>query len=46
MLMSRPKVVIYGQASMDGRLTLAPDVLLMFGDERWEAVAGSSDVHA
>jgi len=44
--MSRPKVVIYGQASMDGRLTLAPGVLLMFGDERWEAVAGSSDVHA
>jgi 2,5-diamino-6-(ribosylamino)-4(3H)-pyrimidinone 5'-phosphate reductase len=42
----RPKVVVYGVASVDGRLTLAPDVLLLVGDERWEAVAGSSDVYA
>jgi 2,5-diamino-6-(ribosylamino)-4(3H)-pyrimidinone 5'-phosphate reductase len=43
--MARPKVVIYGVASVDGRITTAPGVLLMFGDERWEAVAGSSDVY-
>lgn len=41
--MNRPKVVLYGETSLDGRLTLAPGVLLMFGDERWQAVAGSSD---
>ncbi len=35
----RPKVVIYGDVSVDGRLTLGPDVLLLFGDPRWDAVA-------
>lgn len=40
-----PKVVIYGTVSLDGRLTLAPDVLLMFGDERWDTAAGSSGVY-
>jgi riboflavin biosynthesis pyrimidine reductase len=39
--MSRPKVVIYGGASVDGRLTIAPGVLLMFGDEKWDSFAGS-----
>lgn len=43
--MNRPRVVMFGEASVDGRLTLAPDVLLLFGDERWRAVAGSSDVY-
>jgi riboflavin biosynthesis pyrimidine reductase len=43
--MSRPRVVIYAIASVDGRLTLAPDVLLLFEDKRWDAVAGSSDVY-
>ena len=43
--MNRPRLVIHAVASVDGRLTLAPDVLLLYGDERWEAVAGaSSDV--
>jgi len=32
--MNRPRVVMFGEASVDGRLTLAPDVLLLFGDER------------
>ena len=41
--MSRPRVVIHAVASVDGRITLAPDVLLLYGDERWLAVAGSSD---
>jgi riboflavin biosynthesis pyrimidine reductase len=40
----KPKVVIFGEVSVDGRLTIAPGVLLMFGDERWQAVAGSSEV--
>lgn len=43
--MNRPRVIVYGIASVDGRLTLAPDVLLLHGDERWDAVAGSSDVY-
>jgi len=41
--MSRPKVVIYGGASVDGRLTVAPGVLLMFGDKRWDSIAGSDE---
>jgi 2,5-diamino-6-(ribosylamino)-4(3H)-pyrimidinone 5'-phosphate reductase len=40
--MDRPRVVLFGEASVDGRLTLAPGVLLLFGDERWTAVAGKS----
>ncbi len=38
--MNRPKVVVYAVASVDGRVTLAPDVLLLFEHERWEAAAG------
>jgi 2,5-diamino-6-(ribosylamino)-4(3H)-pyrimidinone 5'-phosphate reductase len=41
--MSRPRVVVHAVASVDGRMTLAPDVLLLHGDDRWQAVAGSSD---
>lgn len=37
---NRPKVVVIQAASADGRLTLSPDTLLLFGDERWNAVAG------
>jgi len=42
--MNRPKVVVCDVASLDGRLTLAPDVLLLWGDERWTGGTGSSDV--
>jgi len=42
--MDRPRVVVCTSASVDGRVTLAPDVLLLYGDERWQAVAGSSDM--
>ncbi len=38
-----PKVIIYGDVSVDGRLTLARDVLLLYGDERWGAIARPSD---
>src|SRR5659263_380249 len=34
----RPHVVVHNVASMDGRLTLAPGVDLMAGDERWTAM--------
>jgi RibD C-terminal domain len=40
----RPKVVVLGEVSVDGRLTVAPGVLLLYGDERWNTVAGSSNV--
>lgn len=41
--MNRPKVVVHQHASVDGRLTLAPGVQVL-GDERWQAIAGSSNV--
>jgi len=37
-----PKIVTHSVASLDGRLTIAPEVILLHGDKRWEAVAGSS----
>ena len=40
--MSDPMVVSYSVASVDGRLTLSPDTLLLYGDPRWEGAAGSS----
>ncbi|MGM0384668.1 MAG: dihydrofolate reductase family protein [Actinomycetota bacterium] len=36
--MARPRIVTLSMASVDGRLTLAPGVNLMAGDERWNAV--------
>lgn len=41
--MNRPKVVVCQQASVDGRLAVSPEKLLLYGDERWEAISGSSD---
>jgi 2,5-diamino-6-(ribosylamino)-4(3H)-pyrimidinone 5'-phosphate reductase len=41
--MNRPKLIVHNLASVDGRLTLAADVLLLYGDPRWQAVAGSSE---
>jgi hypothetical protein len=38
--MDRLKIVVHQTASVDGKLTTAPGVLLLFGDERWQAVAG------
>jgi len=43
--MMRPKVVIYGDVSVDGRLTISPDVLLLFGDKRGSVVVKKSDVY-
>ncbi|MHB0857687.1 MAG: dihydrofolate reductase family protein [Anaerolineae bacterium] len=44
--MDRPKVISAGAVSLDGRLTLAPDVVLLYGDARWDAVAGTSNLEA
>lgn len=41
--MTRPRVVIQAVASLDGKITLAPGVLLLHGDERWQTVAGEAD---
>ena len=42
--MDRPKVVTFTRASVDGRIAVSPDVLLLWGDERWQAVDVSSGV--
>lgn len=43
----RPKVIVHNVASMDGRLTLAPGVSLMAGDQRWSAMtSGVGDPYA
>jgi hypothetical protein len=42
--MDRPKIVVHQTASVDGKLATAPGVLLLFGDERWQAVAGEDKV--
>jgi riboflavin biosynthesis pyrimidine reductase len=43
--MSRPKVVVWQQASVDGRLAISPDRLLLYGDERWRAIQGSCELN-
>jgi 2,5-diamino-6-(ribosylamino)-4(3H)-pyrimidinone 5'-phosphate reductase len=42
-MLDLPKIVAHQTASVDGKLTTAPDVLLLFGDERWNAVAGGGE---
>jgi riboflavin biosynthesis pyrimidine reductase len=42
--MERPELVICTSASVDGRIAVSPDMLLLWGDERWQALGGSSDV--
>ncbi|MBN1963495.1 MAG: dihydrofolate reductase family protein [Anaerolineae bacterium] len=45
--MNRPRLIVHQSASLDGRLTLAPDVLLLWGDARWTAISqGGSDAYA
>ncbi|MEJ2551126.1 MAG: dihydrofolate reductase family protein [Anaerolineales bacterium] len=38
--MERPKVIVLNSASVDGRLAMSPDSLLLFGDERWQSIEG------
>jgi riboflavin biosynthesis pyrimidine reductase len=42
--MSRPKVVVWQQASLDGRLAISPDMPLLYGDERWTAIQGAGEL--
>lgn len=39
----RPRVVTCNFISVDGRLTIAPGVQLLFGEKRWSAITGASD---
>lgn len=41
--MNRPKIISYALASLDGRLTVAPEAVLLYGDERWTAAAGQNE---
>lgn len=36
--MNRPKVVVLNSASVDGRLAVSPEKLLLYGDKRWQAI--------
>jgi riboflavin biosynthesis pyrimidine reductase len=36
----RPRIIVHATASVDGRLTVAPDVLLMSGDQRFLSLVG------
>jgi riboflavin biosynthesis pyrimidine reductase len=40
--MDRPKVIVLNGASVDGRLAVSPDKLLLHGDERWQTLGGES----
>jgi riboflavin biosynthesis pyrimidine reductase len=41
--MKRPTVIVWQQASLDGKLAVSPDVLLLYGDERWTAIQGPDE---
>ena len=40
--MDRPQVIVLDSASVDGRIAVSPDALLLYGDERWKAIEGAS----
>lgn len=44
--MDRPRIVTHNVASLDGRVTIAPGVSLLTGDDRWTAIAGDADPYA
>lgn len=44
--MRRLRVITCNLASVDGRLTIAPGVQLLGGDERWTRIAGDADPYA
>lgn len=44
--MNRPKVIVWQQASLDGRLAVSPNVLLLHGDERWTAIHSNGELDA
>jgi riboflavin biosynthesis pyrimidine reductase len=40
----RPKVIVCTTASVDGRLAVSADVLLLWGDARWQALGESGEL--
>jgi riboflavin biosynthesis pyrimidine reductase len=40
---ARPRLITFNVASLDGRLTTAPGVLLLAGDPRWESLMNGPD---
>ena len=45
MLMNRPEVIVLNSASVDGKIAISPDKLLLYGDERWKVIEGSGDIN-
>jgi 2,5-diamino-6-(ribosylamino)-4(3H)-pyrimidinone 5'-phosphate reductase len=43
--MSRPKVVTFNVASLDGRIAASRDRLLLWGDERWRALGEEGEAY-
>jgi len=43
--MARPKVVTFNSASLDGRVAASRDRLLLWGDERWQALGESGEAY-
>jgi riboflavin biosynthesis pyrimidine reductase len=43
--MSRPKVVTFNVASLDGRIAASRDRLLLWGDERWQALGEAGEAY-
>jgi 2,5-diamino-6-(ribosylamino)-4(3H)-pyrimidinone 5'-phosphate reductase len=41
--MEKPKVVVFTSASVDGRIAVSSDVLLLWGGDRWPAFTEASD---
>ena len=42
MTQNRPNVVVCSSASVDGRISVGPDVLLLTGEKRWDSAIGSN----
>lgn len=41
--MTRPKVIVLNSATLNGRLAVSPERLLLYGDERWQAIDPGGD---
>ncbi len=41
--MPRPRVIVMNSASVDGRVAVTRDALLLYGDKRWTAIQGQDD---
>ncbi len=41
--MPRPRVIVLNSASVDGRVAISRDALLLYGDKRWNALQGEDN---